>query len=237
MTIRSAEYASIRGNHEVKRIIIFDRNELSRAGFTSLINGDSQLVTAEADNRFMEMAAAVRRVRPDLIVVAGEDRLLDDLAGLTATPAAPPIAAFANQWDPESALSALRLGVRGLGETSGSRTMIMAAIHAVAAGGTYLAPSVAEGIIGAALVRAPLPDTATRAKLEALTERERRVLTSLAHGQTTADIAESLAVSSATVKSHISHMLQKLELRDRVQAVVFAYQSGLAGREACLSCA
>ncbi|MFG2222930.1 DNA-binding response regulator [Streptomyces sp. NPDC048644] len=210
---------------------MFDQNELSRAGFTSLINGESNLVATEADHRTTELSSIIGHLRPDVIVVAATDRILDELKGLTTATATLPVIAFADHWDLESAVSALRLGARGLGEKSGSRSMITAAIRAVAAGGTYLAPSVADRVIGAALDQAVVPDTAVLAKLATLTERESRVLNLLADGLATADIAESLAVSSATVKSHISHMLRKLGLRDRAQAVAFAYRSGLASRD------
>ncbi|MCB5911923.1 LuxR C-terminal-related transcriptional regulator [Streptomyces pinistramenti] len=237
MTICTASHTLKRDKGEVKRIIVFDQNELSRAGFTSLINGESNLVATEADHRTTELSSVIRHLRPDVIVVAATDRILDELRGLTAAAATLPIVAFADRWNLESAVGALRLGARGLGEKSGSRSMITTAIHAVAAGGTYLAPSVADRVIGAALDQAVVPDTAVLAKLATLTDRESRVLNLLADGLATADIAESLAVSSATVKSHISHMLRKLGLRDRAQAVAFAYRSGLASRDACPSAA
>ncbi|MFE0377446.1 LuxR C-terminal-related transcriptional regulator [Streptomyces inhibens] len=226
MAIRGIDHAAQRRKNDIKRIIILDRNELSRAGFTSLIAGELDIRATEADFSHMGVEAAIRQTDPDLIIIAGDDHVLDKVERVASTATLAPIVAFTHRWDREDAMSALRLGVRGLGVKSQSKDTIIAAIHTVAAGGTYLSPCVADCIIDAALDRMSSPNAETLAKIAALTDQERRVLTFLANGMTTADIARELIVSSATVKSHISHILQKLELQDRVQAVVFAYKSG-----------
>ncbi|GGU44338.1 DNA-binding response regulator [Streptomyces albospinus] len=235
MAIRGIDHVPQRRKHDIKRIIVLDRNELSRAGFTSLIAGELDIRATEADFSRMGVEAAIRQTDPDLIIIACDDRVLDKVERVVSTATPTPIAAFAHHWDREDAISALRLGVRGLGVKSQSKDTIIAAIHTVAAGGTYLSPCVADCIIDAALDRMTSPDAEALAKIAALTDQERRVLTFLANGMTTAEIAGEITVSSATVKSHISHILRKLELQDRVQAVVFAYKSGFAVKEACLT--
>jgi|GEM_PF-3122680 len=234
MPMQVMDHAQNKTKGRVKRIVIIDRNELSRAGFISLIADDAGLETAESSDRPIGNTADIHRHRPDLLVVAGEDPSIDTLESLAATSNTAPIMAFANRWDRDTAMSALRFGARGLGLKTEGKATIMAAIHAVAAGGIYLDPSVADGVIGAAIDGTSAPEPAARTKIATLTDQERRVLAYLANGLTTADIAGRLTVSSATVKSHISHVLQKLQLRDRSQAVVFAYRSGLvSGHRRC----
>jgi DNA-binding NarL/FixJ family response regulator len=237
MTIQAPETATHDKTWKKKRIVILDQNELSRAGFTFLIRGEENFEVTELpettrqEDHYPSLIEMLENSRLDLILIAEEEDLLDNIKKLIVTVAPtqpPPIVAFANRWEKETAMGALRLGVRGLGMKSGSRDTIMAAIRAVSVGGTYLTPAVADGIIEAALDKSSEPNLQALAKVATLTERERRVLTFLASGLTTTEIASQLIVSRATVKSHISHMLQKLGLQDRVQAVVFAYTSGLA---------
>lgn len=213
--------------NKVKRIIIYDRSELGRAGFASLMAGEAGLEVIECDDRSIGSLVTLAQHRPDVLVVADEDRLINTIEALVATSKMPFIMAFANRWDRETAMNALQLGVRGLCVKTESKSTIVAAIHGVAAGGIYLDPTVADGVIGSAINGASTPSAAALTKIAALTDQERRVLTYLANGLATADIANQLTITSATVKSHISHVLQKLQLRDRVQAVVFAHRSGL----------
>jgi DNA-binding NarL/FixJ family response regulator len=237
MVIQAPETVAQSNTWKKKRIAILDHNELSRAGFTFLIRREENFEVADLpessgqDDHFLALSKMLHTSCPDLILIAGEEELLDNIEKLlVAVPPTPPppIVAFANHWEEEAAMGALRLGVRGLATKSGSRDTIMAAIRAVSVGGTYLTPAVADRVIEAAVGKCSEPNLQALAKVATLTERERRVLTFLASGLTTTDIARQLIVSRATVKSHISHMLQKLGLRDRVQAVVFAYTSGLA---------
>jgi len=102
------------------------------------------------------------------------------------------------------------------------------AIRVVAAGDALLAPSVTKRLIGE-FARRPKPAARTAKQLELLTEREREVLTEVARGLTNAEIAARLHVAETTVKTHVAHVLDKLELTDRVQALVLAYETGLAG--------
>ncbi|MGP4002914.1 hypothetical protein [Streptomyces sp. 8N706] len=165
---------------KTKRTIIFDRNELSRAGFISLVGRDAHLDVIETEFPSVGMTTIIRQSRPDLIVIADDYRVLDRIERVTSVSPRIPIVAFADQWDRDSVMGALRLGVRGLGVKSGSRATIMAAIHAVAAGGTYLANSLADDIIGAALDQVHPSVSGTSEKIAALTAQERRVLTLLA---------------------------------------------------------
>ncbi|MFD7919436.1 LuxR C-terminal-related transcriptional regulator [Streptomyces sp. NPDC059740] len=235
MSIRGTGHVSRVGKRDVNRIVILDQSELTRAGFASLISGELGIRADTADFSRMGVEALVRQADPDLVIIVGDDRVMERVERVVPIAVPAPIVAFADAWSREDAVGALRLGVRGLGVKSQSKDTIIAAIHTVAAGGTYLAPSVAERLIQPMLYRMALPDVEKIAKISTLTEQERRVLTLLANGMTTADISGKLTVSAATVKSHISHILHKLELQDRVQAVVFAYKSGFVVEEACLA--
>ncbi|MCX2970965.1 response regulator transcription factor [Streptomyces sp. TRM70308] len=219
----------------MQRVMVVDRNELSRAGFVALLAAEPDIEVHATGERPPDTARDLARTRPDLVLVAEENGIGERLEHVMADCAGTPVVAFAGGWDPATATLALQLGVRGLAVKSGSRAAILAAVHAVASGGMYFAPCVAETIVAATLEReesgaGPAPELLHR--FSALTLQEHRVLRLLAQGMTTEDIADSLAVSSGTVKSHVSHLLHKLHLRDRVQAVVLAYRSGFVGSAA-----
>ncbi len=104
---------------------------------------------------------------------------------------------------------------------------LIAAVHTVAAGEALLSPSVTRTVIERT-AQQPTPDSSARDRLDALTPREREVLTLIAHGLSNGEIAAALVVEESTVKTHVKRILRKLRLRDRVHAVIFAYESGLA---------
>jgi DNA-binding NarL/FixJ family response regulator len=105
---------------------------------------------------------------------------------------------------------------------------LISAIHTVAAGDSLLSPAVTRRVIEA-VARRPLPDESAARRLEQLTPREREVLTLVARGLSNSEIAAALFVEESTVKTHVKRILGKLQARDRVQAVIFAYETGLAG--------
>src|SRR5581483_7337940 len=122
---------------------------------------------------------------------------------------------------------ALRAGASGFLLKRTSPEQLLAAIHTVAAGDSLLSPSVTRIVIER-MAQQPAPAAAPAARLEELTPREREVLELVARGLSNAEIAAQLVVEHSTVKAHVKRILTKLRLRDRVQAVIFAYEHGLA---------
>jgi DNA-binding NarL/FixJ family response regulator len=121
---------------------------------------------------------------------------------------------------------ALNAGASGFLLKRSSPEQLLAAIHTVAAGDSLLSPSVTRTVIDR-MARQPAPDIGPSERLEQLTRREREVLELIARGLSNTEIAASLVVEQSTVKTHVKRILMKLRLRDRVQAVIFAYESGL----------
>jgi DNA-binding NarL/FixJ family response regulator len=121
---------------------------------------------------------------------------------------------------------ALRAGASGFLLKRTSPEELIAAVHTVAAGDALLSPSVTRTVIDR-MARQPTPDASSGALVEQLTRREREVLELVARGLSNAEIAAEFVIEESTVKTHVKRILRKLGLRDRVQAVIFAYESGL----------
>ena len=130
-------------------------------------------------------------------------------------------------FDPdEYVYEALKAGASAFVLKDIPRADLIAAVRTVADGGALLSPSITKRLIGR-FTKGLAADTAATARLERLTDRERDVLTAIARGQSNSEISEQLFIGAATVKTHINSLFAKLGLRDRAQAVVFAYESGL----------
>ncbi|MFF7469014.1 LuxR C-terminal-related transcriptional regulator [Streptomyces sp. NPDC008092] len=127
--------------------------------------------------------------------------------------------------DDDHACAALRAGAGGFLVKDAALTELTAAVRAVAAGHAVLSPRLTRRLVET--VRGQLPVPAQSDRLQVLTERERDVLAALAHGRSTAEIAEQLSIAPTTVKSHVNNILAKIGAQARVQAVVFAYETGL----------
>jgi DNA-binding NarL/FixJ family response regulator len=175
---------------------------------------------------------AVRRARelsPDVVLM---DVRMPDLDGIAAThevlAAAPEarVVILTTFEQDDYIFGALRAGASGFLLKRTSPEDLVAAIHAVAAGDSLLSPSDTRRVIDR-MARQPPPDAATHDRLERLTSREREVLELIARGLSNGEIAAALVVEESTVKTHVKRILMKLRLRDRVQAVIFAYESGL----------
>jgi DNA-binding NarL/FixJ family response regulator len=211
------------------RVVVADDQAMVRAGFRSLLNEepDIEVVGEAADGE--QAIAAVRRFRPDVALM---DIRMPNVDGLEATRriVADGLAArilILTTFDlDEYVYEGLRAGASGFLLKDASPEQLIAAIHVVAEGEAVLAPTVTRRVVEA-FASIPAPDDALRGALETLTAREREVLRLLAGGRSNAEIARELVVSEATAKTHVRHVLSKLDLRDRVQAVVFAYESGL----------
>ncbi len=213
------------------RVLVVDDQSLVRRGFAMVLGHEDDIeVVAEAGTG-LEAIAAAREHQPDIILM---DIRMPELDGLEATAR---ILAEGNDntriiilttFDPdEYVYKALHAGASGFVLKDIPPEELVAAVRTIAAGGAMLAPAITRRLIGrfAGQLGAE-SDFAER--LERLTAREREVLQALAGGKSNVEIADALFIGSATVKSHVSSVLSKLGLRDRAQAVVFAYECGLA---------
>jgi len=215
------------------RVFVADDQGMVRSGLRSLLNGEADLEVIGEAGDGEQAIAGVRRLRPDVALM---DIRMPKLDGLTAARTlvadqTPTRILILTTYDlDEYVFEALRSGASGFMLKDAPAEQLVDAIRLLAAGDALLAPAVTRRVIEA-FARMPEPNTALSQRLEDLTTRETEVLRLLARGHSNADIAAELVVSNATAKTHVSHVLSKLGLRDRVQAVIFAYESGLVAPE------
>jgi DNA-binding NarL/FixJ family response regulator len=212
------------------RVVLADDQALVRTGFRMILKAepDIDVVGEAADGA--QAVAAVRRFRPDVIVM---DVRMPHMDGLQATrqilgeAGAHTRVLMLTTFDlDEYVYNALRAGASGFLLKDGPADELVSAIRTVAGGGAMLAPMITRRLIEEFARRLPHPGAPSTALAE-LTQRERTVLTLLAQGLSNSEIAAELMLGEATIKTHVAHLLSKLNLRDRTQAVVFAYESGL----------
>ncbi len=215
---------------EVIRVLVVDDDALMRAGLRGVLSTDPaiEVVGEAADGR-----AAVHRARQDAPDVVLMDVRMPDLDGiaateqiLTATPAARVMILTTFEQD-DYIFGALRAGASGFLLKRTRPEDLIAAIHTLASGDALLSPSVTSRVIER-MARQRGPDTSDDARLDQLTPREREVLSLVARGRSNGEIAAELVIEESTVKTHIKRILLKLDARDRVQAVIVAYETGLA---------
>jgi len=225
-----------RGAAATISVLLVDDQQLVRTGFRMILadEPDMEVVGEAPDGRAALDAAA--RLRPDVIVMDIRMPLLDGVEAtrrLSATPAMPdgtrPRVLVLTTFDAdEYVVEALRAGASGFLLKDVTPEDFVAAIRLIAAGDALLAPSVTRRLLDRFRDRLPGPsDAARHERLRELTDRELEVLGLIARGFSNREIAEELVLSEPTVKTHVSHVLDKLELRDRAQAVVLAYEVGL----------
>ena len=213
------------------RVAVVDDQALVRGGFAMVLGHQADIeVVAEAGNG-LEAIEAARAHRPDVILM---DIRMPEMDGLEATSKIieeadwPVRVLILTTFDPdEYVYKALRAGASGFVLKDIPPEELVKGVRTVADGGALLAPSITRRLIGKFAERVAV-DTRTASRLERLTNREREVLAAIARGLNNTEIAQGLFIGAATVKSHVSSILTKLGLRDRAQAVVFAYESGLA---------
>ncbi|NOX24278.1 MAG: response regulator transcription factor [Actinobacteria bacterium] len=212
------------------RVLIADDQTLIRAGLKMIIDVEPHIdVVGEAENGEQAVALA-HELTPDVVLM---DIRMPVMDGITATgriqeeiPSVKVLILTTFQLD-EYVFAAIRAGASGFLLKDTPPAELVSAISIVAEGEALLAPSVTRQLVEH-FRNGPAPiDPENNVRLALLTDRERDVLVELAQGSSNAEIADALFVSETTVKTHVSHLLTKLELRDRVQAVVFAYETEL----------
>ena len=208
------------------RVVIADDQPMMRAGFKAVLEATGNIeVVAEAENG-EEAVRAARKHSPDVVLI---DIRMPEMDGIEATRRMPGqrVLILTTFGLDEYIIDALRAGASGFLLKDAPTQEVIDAVRAVAAGDAVLSPAITRQLLDQVGRRLPAPVSRTPDAVAALTEREREVLRMMAGGMTNAEIAEALVVSDATVKSHVSNLLGKLGLRDRVQAVIFAYESRL----------
>jgi DNA-binding NarL/FixJ family response regulator len=211
------------------RVLLADDQAMVRTGFAMILDAQQDIdVVGEADDGERAIAEAAR-LAPDVIVM---DIQMPQLDGVSATRAvlarreeAPRVLVVTTFDIDQYVFEALRAGASGFLLKNASPEELVHAVRVVAGGDSLLAPQVTRRVIEAFCLQPATPAPAP--ELEDLTAREREVVGLIAQGLSNHEISERLVVSHGTVKTHVARILMKLDLRDRVQAVVFAYETGL----------
>ena len=208
-------------------VVIVDDQEMVRTGLRMVLESEDDLTVVGEAGDGDEGVRVVRREHPDVVLM---DIRMPGTDGLEATRVitghAPDIAVIVlTTFDlDEYVYGALRAGASGFLLKDSPADDLIAAVRVVAGGDALIAPGVTKRLIAEFAAR---PETGPPVRLDTITDREVEVLELVARGRTNAEIADELFVGESTVKTHISHLLTKLEARDRVQLVVIAYESGL----------
>jgi len=211
------------------RVLLVEDDHLMRAGLAELLAIDPSIEVIAQAASGREAISLTRRHRPDVVLM---DVQMPDLDGITAThelvndaPDTRILILTTFELD-DYVFGALRAGASGFLLKRTRPEELIAAVHTIAAGEALLSPSVTRRVIDR-MAQQPVPDLAGKGALAALTPREREVLGFLAQGLSNREIAEMLVVEESTIRTHVKRVLFKLELRDRIQAVIFAYENGI----------
>ena len=211
------------------RVLIADDDDLMRAGLRELLSNDPSIEILGEASTGRQAVERARRLAPDVVLM---DVRMPDLDGIAATrelsralPAVRVLILTTFEQD-DHIFPSLRAGASGFLLKRTRPEELIAAVHTVAAGDSLLSPSVTRRVIDR-MAQHPVPELPDQARLEALTPRERDVLGLVARGLANREIADALTVEESTIRTHVKRILMKLGLRDRVQAVIFAYESGI----------
>lgn len=211
------------------RVLLVDDDDLMRAGLKAVLSSDERVeVVGEAGDGRTAVTRA-RALRPDLVLM---DVRMPDLDGISATRELlgtsrdVKVVILTTFEQDDYIFGALNAGASGFLLKRTGPEELLAAIHTVAAGDSLLSPSVTRTVIDR-MARQPTPQIGPSRLLENLTPREREVLELMARGLSNGEIASELVIEESTAKTHVKRILMKLHLRDRIQAVIFAYESGV----------
>jgi DNA-binding NarL/FixJ family response regulator len=210
------------------RVLLCDDQRLVRSGFAMILRAEEGIEVAGEAADGVEAVSATRELRPDVVLMDVRMPRVDGIEAtrqITAMPEPPRVLVLTTFDLDEYVFAALRAGASGFMLKDAPEAQLLAAIRIVADGGSLFAPAVTRRLVErfASLEEPSAPPPA----LDTLTAREAEVLRLLARGRSNAEIAAELVVSEHTVKTHVAHILSKLGLRDRIQAVILAYESGL----------
>jgi DNA-binding NarL/FixJ family response regulator len=227
---RRSELARTEGRNPLTRVLIVDDDALVRAGLSMMLGGAADLeVVGEAENG-TQVLAAIDAHRPDIVLM---DIRMPKLDGLAATrlvrsrPQAPEVIVLTTFDVDDHVLTALRDGAAGFLVKDTPPTEILRAIRLVAAGDAMLSPSVTRKLVDfMAADGAPAISARAVELLGELTDREREVAVAVGHGSSNAEVAAELYMSVATVKAHVSRLLSKLDLDNRVQIALLVHDAG-----------
>jgi DNA-binding NarL/FixJ family response regulator len=211
------------------RVLIADDDDLMRAGLVELLTADPDIEIAGQASTGREAVERTCRLAPEVVLM---DVRMPDLDGIAATrelaraaPGAKVLILTTFEQD-DYIFGALRAGASGFLLKRTRPEELIAAVHAIAAGDSLLSPSVTRRVIDR-MAQQPTPELSGHAHLDGLTPREREVLGLIARGLSNREIATALVVEESTIRTHVKRILMKLHLRDRVQAVIYAYETGL----------
>jgi DNA-binding NarL/FixJ family response regulator len=212
----------------VIRVALADDQALVRAGFRMIVESqpDMQVAGEAADGH--AAVDLIRREKPDVVLMDIRMPHMDGLEATRQVVGMTRVVILTTYELDEYVFDALSAGASGFLLKAAPPEDLIRAIRVVASGDALLAPSVTRRLIQE-FAKRPEPQARKAKELETLTDREREVLREVARGLTNAEIAARLHVAETTVKTHVAHLLDKLELRDRVQAVILAYEAGLVG--------
>ncbi len=211
------------------RVAIADDQALVRAGFRMIVESHPGMEVAGEAADGQEAIELVHRERPDVILMDIRMPRVDGIEATRQVAGSTRVVILTTYELDEYVFDALAAGASGFLLKAAPPEDLIRAIQVVAAGNALLDPSVTRRLI-AEFAKRPEPALKRPKELSSLTEREREVLLELARGFTNAEIAGRLHVSETTVKTHVAHVLDKLGVRDRVQAVIVAYEAGLVGK-------
>jgi DNA-binding NarL/FixJ family response regulator len=219
-------------NQDLTTCLIADDQAMVREGFTALLNAQPGLhVIGQAANG-AQAVAETRRLAPNVVLMDVRMPIQDGLSATreiladTDAPTRPRVLMLTTFDLDDYVYEALRAGASGFLLKDASAAQLVHAVRVIAAGDALLAPSVTRRLIASFTANRPTP-LPRAASLDALTARETEVLTLIARGLSNSEISEALVIAEQTTKTHVSRILAKLGLRDRAQAVVIAYESGL----------
>jgi len=213
----------------VTRVLIVDDDHLMRAGLVELLSGNPSIEIVGQASTGREAVEQTRRLDPDVVLM---DVRMPDVDGISATRelarAAPRtrVLILTTFEQDDYIFGALRAGASGFLLKRTRPEELIAAVHTIGAGDSLLSPSVTRRVIDR-MAQQPTPDLADQTKLHQLTPRERQVLELVALGLANREIATELVVEESTIKTYVKRILMKLQLRDRVQIVIFAYETGV----------